>query len=79
MNKSRVKFGKISAVLRQNGFFAGLKIISVKLLQVVSGILRKPKGDIIFISGLTGAVAMYRTHNVAEELNKHKFKTSVLY
>jgi glycosyltransferase involved in cell wall biosynthesis len=41
--------------------------------------LKWPKGEIVFVSGLAGAVAMYRTHYVAEELNEYGLRARVLY
>jgi glycosyltransferase involved in cell wall biosynthesis len=79
MNGFLVKLGKARGILKQDGFLVGMKNILRKILQVLRMILKWPKGEIIFISGLTGAVAMYRTDYVAEELNEYGFKADVLY
>jgi glycosyltransferase involved in cell wall biosynthesis len=79
MSSFLVKIEKIKNILKQDGFFVGLKHIIKKVLPIVRMVLKYPKGEIVFVSGLTGAVAMYRTHYIAEELNEYGFKASVLY
>jgi glycosyltransferase involved in cell wall biosynthesis len=74
-----VKIEKIKGILKQDGFLVGIKHITKKVLPILRILLKWPKGEIVFISGLTGAVAMYRTHYVAEELNEYGFKAGVLY
>jgi len=79
MNGFLLKLGKAKGVLEQDGFLVGMKNIGRKLLQVLRMILKWPKGEVIFISGLTGAVAMYRTDYIAEELNEYGIKAEVLF
>ena len=79
MSSFLVKIEKIKNILKQDGFLVGLKHIAKKVLPILRILLKWPKGEIVFISGLTGAVAMYRTHYVAEELNEYGFKAEVLY
>ncbi len=79
MGSFLVKIEKIKGILKQDGFLVGIKHITKKVLPILRILLKWPKGEIVFISGLTGAVAMYRTHYVAEELNEYGFKAGVLY
>lgn len=74
-----VKIEKSKEVLKRDGFLAGTKKIVSKVARVTKMTLSQPKGDVIFISGMTGAPAMYRTDYVAEELNEYGFRTGVLY
>jgi len=79
MSSFLVKMEKIKGILKQDGFLVGIKHIIKKVAPIIQMVLRWPKGEIVFVSGLTGAVAMYRTHYVAEELNEYGFKARVLY
>ncbi len=79
MSSFLVKIEKIKNILKQDGLLIGIKNVTKKVLPILRILLKWPKGEIVFISGLTGAVAMYRTHYVAEELNEYGFKAGVLY
>jgi glycosyltransferase involved in cell wall biosynthesis len=65
-----IKFGKVWAILKRDGFGRGLKRV-VSML----GVWMKPigSGQILLISGGVGDSARYRTRHVAEELNSHDF------
>lgn len=67
--------GKILAVIKQDGFFAGAK----KILEASFFILTPVgKGDILFISsGVVGDSVRYRVRNVAEELRVNGFKCGI--
>jgi glycosyltransferase involved in cell wall biosynthesis len=74
-----IKIKKGSDILKRDGFWNGIKYIGERIFRVLKMWLRWPKGEIIFISGLTGAVALYRTDYIAEELKECGFTTGVLY
>jgi O-antigen biosynthesis protein len=67
-------FGKIIAVLRQEGFFRGLK----KFISAGFLILRPAgSGDVLFISsGVIGDSFRYRVLNICQELQLHGFRCS---
>lgn len=66
--------GKIRSVIRQEGFFGGLKSIVTALFLIMRPV---GSGDILFISsGVVGNSSRFRVLNVAEELEMHGFKCS---
>ena len=79
MRNILIKIGKIKSILERDGFWGGLKNICSKVFKVLKGILRWSNSEIVFISGVTGNSAMYRTDHIAEELREYGFKTDVLY
>jgi len=74
-----VKVEKIKSLLERDGFWAGWINILDRLLRVVKKMIIFSKGDVVFVSGLAGDPAMYRTECVAEELRAREFKTTTLY
>ena len=79
MKNILIKFGKISGVLRRDGFWAGMKtIFSRYLFLYLKTIFSPVTGDVLIITGGVGDSAHYRAFNQAEELNLHGIKTSVM-
>lgn len=69
-----IKIGKVFSQVKNIGVFgAGKKIFSA-LYSMFAPVKAR---DILFITNGTGDSARYRTLNVAEELEMHKFKCSV--
>ncbi len=79
MNNILVKFSKFKHLAKRDGFWSTLKSVSERLKRVLFIMLKWPKADIIFVSGLTGAVALYRNDYIAEELQEGGFKAGVLF
>jgi len=68
--------GKIISIIRQEGFFYGLKKIITALFLIVRPV---SSGDILFISsGMIGDSSRYRVRNVVEELQLHGFKCAAV-
>jgi glycosyltransferase involved in cell wall biosynthesis len=74
MNLFLIKIGKAFNVLKRDGFLNGIKrIISA---QKIANKKVAP-GDVLIVTNGVGDSAFYRAHNVAEELNENKIRTSV--
>ena len=76
MKSLLIKLNKASLLWRRNGFWEGSKVI----LNYIGVYLRSfwvSSGDVLFISSGVGNSAYYRTHNPAEELRLHGFKTAI--
>jgi glycosyltransferase involved in cell wall biosynthesis len=70
-----VKFQKAWRMWKKSGFFRGIGIGFGYARTFLSAFF-VGSGDILFISSGVGDAAYYRTHNVAEELKIHGFKTA---
>ena len=76
MKSFLVKIGKITAAIKREGFLSAARSTVSALF-----IMMRPvgAGDIVFItSGAVGDSTRYRAWNVAEELDAHGFKCSVV-
>ncbi|MCX6761328.1 MAG: glycosyltransferase [Candidatus Moranbacteria bacterium] len=74
--KILLKIDKVRTLMRGNGFWGSLKIVFGYAKNYLCA-LDVPPGDILFVASGVGDSAHYRTHNVAEELNRHNFRASV--
>lgn len=69
-----IRLGKFLNILKQDGFWNGVKRIGSFASRLFQGV---GSGDILFLTGGVGDSALYRTWHQAEELEYHGFKCSV--
>lgn len=69
-----IKIGKAFHTLKREGLIRGGRRVLTAFLAMFR---RVRSGDILFVTGGVGDSARYRCHHVAEELESHKFKTSI--
>ncbi len=75
MKNFAVKFQKAWRMWKKSGFFRGIGI-GLGYARTFLSAFFVGDGDILFISSGVGDAAYYRTHNVAEELKIHGFRTA---
>lgn len=75
MGHFRARFQKAWRMWRKSGFFRGIGI-GLGYARTFLSAFFVGSGDILFISSGVGDAAYYRTHNVAEELKIHGFRTA---
>jgi glycosyltransferase involved in cell wall biosynthesis len=73
-----IKLGKAFVAIRRDGIFVGGRRVLSYLGTFLKTIFTFSSGDVLFITGGVGDSANYRAYNVAEELNLHGFKASVM-
>jgi glycosyltransferase involved in cell wall biosynthesis len=78
MNLFLIKLGKAFVAIERDGVFVGGRRVLSYLITFLKTILTFSSGDVLFITGGVGDSANYRSHNVAEELNLHGIKASVM-
>lgn len=71
-----LKIDKLRTLVRSNGFWGSGRIIFGYARNFLSAFFVSP-GDILFVASGVGDSAHFRTRNVAEELRRHGFRTSV--
>lgn len=64
--------------IRKNGLIKGGRRVLEYLFVFLKSLFVDKRGDILFVTGGVGDSAHYRSHTVAEELQKHNFKCSVI-
>lgn len=69
-----IRLGKFLNILKQDGFWNGVKRIGSFASRLFQGV---GSGDILFLTGGVGDSALYRAWHQAEELEYHGFKCSV--
>ena len=74
MKSFLIKLGKISNVLREEGFFRGGKRVLKMLAGNYGSFLKSKKGDILLITSGLGDSALYRNKHYAEELEINGFE-----
>jgi len=74
MNLLLIKIGKVISVLKRDGLLNGIKRI-IRALKIANK--KVEPGDVLIITNGVGDSALYRAHNVAEELNFNGIKCSV--
>jgi len=73
-----IKLGKAFVAIKRDGIVVGGKRVLSYLGTFLKTIFTFSSGDVLFITGGVGDSANYRAYNVAEELNLHGFKASVM-
>ncbi|MDD3498063.1 MAG: glycosyltransferase [Candidatus Moranbacteria bacterium] len=73
-----IKFGKAIMTIRKNGIIKGGKRVWEYLFIFIKSFFGAREGEILFITGGVGDSAHYRSYNVAEELELHGFRCSVM-
>lgn len=77
MKSFLVKIGKTFQTLKRDGFLNGSKKILFFLKSYFKLRKKLPAGDVLFVTDGVGDSALYRSHNVSEELNLNGFKSFV--
>ena len=78
MNLFLIKLGKAFAAIKRDGIFVGGRRVLNYLVVFGRTILNFSSGDVLIVTGGVGDSANYRAYNVAEELNFHGIKASVM-
>lgn len=78
MNLFLIKLGKAFVAIKRDGLIVGGRRVLSYLVTFLKTIFSFSSGDVLFITGGVGDSANYRSYNVAEELNLHGIKASVM-